>query len=301
MKKDVIDYVSTCNTCQLVKAYLRPRGDRMVVEVDGAKAMEVVHLDFAELEKKGEGRAKTKAFLVAVDRNTRYAAAQAGKESAETIIKLLEQDLFKSVKVIRSDRARVFESKRLKEWASSRGITLRVGTPYHPESNGLAERLIKDLKIYLKLYPAFPGGWKAALEAAVRHHNRSHVSTIGCSPRYALTGEPTTLPADDILRIHKNVLRDEKRKSPEEERNARNKQKEGFDSRRSAKVQNVRQGDWVLVHRGVRGDKKPFTGPYKVTAVTTFNGETKRVYYEARGKTEVATIGKIVRFRTRRS
>lgn len=147
---------------------------------------EVVHLDFAELKKKGEGVKATQAFLIAIDECTRFVAAKHGKEDANCVIALLERNLFRDTRVVVADNGPAFRSNKLRSWASAKGIQLRCPAPYHPEVNALAERVIRDLKQYISLYPSFKGGWKCALEAGVTHHNQSHTTGLGCTPYLAV-------------------------------------------------------------------------------------------------------------------
>lgn len=196
MKEDVHEYVRTCHLCQMAKAKYKPRGNEMVIPKYSSVPFEVVHLDFAEVKKKAEGVWKTHAFLVAIDECTRMAAAKCGKEDANSVIALMERVIFKTTKVLVSDNGPAFRSEKLRRWAEQRGITLRFSTPYHPEGNALAERLIRDLKKYLDLYPTFPGGWKCALEAAVTHHNNTYTEGLGCSPYFCANGTSPWLPAD---------------------------------------------------------------------------------------------------------
>lgn len=82
-----------------------------------------------------------------------------------------------------SDHAKAFKSAELHYWATPRNIEVEVGSPYNSHSNGSAERLIRDLKMFMAMYPEHAGDWKSCLEAPVRHHNRSFCSTIGCTPK----------------------------------------------------------------------------------------------------------------------
>ena len=112
---------------------------------------------------------------------------------------MLSQKGFENVIV--SDQTKVFQSKELKDWAAQWKIVVQTGSPYHRESNGFAERLIRDLKMFMTMYLHFSGGWKCALEAAVKYHNGSPCRSIGCSPEFALRGKPPVLRADRDLDI----------------------------------------------------------------------------------------------------
>ena len=298
MRKEIDLYVRSCDTCQRNKAKFRPKPDEMVILPD-VPPMHTVHVDFAEMAKKREGVKRTKSFLVAIDRNTRYAFAKACGEKASDVIRLLSQKAFENTQVVISDRARVFESKELRDWAAKSKIVIKPGSAYHPESNGLAERLIRDLKMYISMYPDFPGGWKCTLEAAVKHHNRSHCSSIGCSPEFALLGKVPSLQADKELRIE-DKLHLEEHRSGAVERKQKLEQKRHFDRRHSQKFSKLAPGDRVLVRIGLPPHNKEFKGPFVVKRIEVFEGVPKRVFYDEGDKENVATFRNTVLYTPRR-
>ena len=73
MQKDIESYVKFCDVCQRCKAKFRKKLDAMLI-LPVVAPLHTIHLDFAdELGKKRDGLARTKSFLVAIDRNTRSA------------------------------------------------------------------------------------------------------------------------------------------------------------------------------------------------------------------------------------
>jgi transposase InsO family protein len=280
LKHDVTAYVRSCPMCQKNKAKFRPKADRLCFRANDEPPMHTVHLDFAELSKTSGPGTKTRAFLVAIDRNSRFAVSRAGRENADAVIDLLSQKVFEKTRVVVSDHARVFESKKFREWAERKGIQICLGSPYNPQSNGLAERLIRDLKTFMAMYPSHMGGWKRCLESAVRHHNYTHCSTIGCTPVFALRGEVAYLPADDTLGVRRLLSLRERRKSPDEEHHSREKQKKNFDRRHTAKISDLVAGDKVLVKEG---NTLKYAGPFTITEVENFNGIPKRISYRNEG------------------
>ena len=298
MRKEVDAYVRSCDVCQRNKAKFRPKPDAMVIQPEVAP-MHTLHLDFAELEKKREGVNRTKSFLVAIDRNTRFAFAKACRENAKAVVQMLSQNCFKNVKRVILDRAKVFESRELRIWALERGIQIQAGSPYHPESNGLAERFIRDLKMFISMYPDFPGGWKCALEAAVRHHNRSHCSSLGCSPEFALRGTVPILQADKELGIIETIQLRESR-DPQKERLVKKAQKTQFDKRRSQKFPKIGVGDEILVRTGLPPHNKTYGGPYVVKKIESFDGVPKRFFYEDDGKERQVSLRNTIQYIPRR-
>lgn len=62
MKQDISEYVKTCHQCQLCKAKFRPRGSAMIIQKHSEKPFKTIHLDFAELRKKGGGSTNCASF-----------------------------------------------------------------------------------------------------------------------------------------------------------------------------------------------------------------------------------------------
>lgn len=301
MKEDIRRYVESCHICQLHKAKYRRQTDTMILPPHSSTPFEVVHLDFAEIKKKGEGVSRTQAFLLAIDQATRMIAARPGREDAQSVINLLEREMFLDTKVVISDNGPAFRSRKLKAWAAQRGVVLRTTTPYHPAANGLAERAIRDIKAYIGYYPEYQGGWKCALEAAVHHHNRSHTSALGCSPQYAAYRTVPTLQADRELGIIDKVQLQESPRNADQEVEYRRRMKEGFDRRHNSKIPKLAEGDLVLVRYGLRGSRNPFKGPYTVKKLITFEGILKAVIYNGQNGTEErAAIGNIIPYHPRR-
>ena len=297
LRSEVAEYVKSCKVCQVNKAKFKARGDRMCLRANDELPMNTVRHDFAELSKRSGPGTRTRAFLVAIDRNTRFAVARAGGQDAQAIISLMQNRVFRNTKRIISDHAKVFRSTGLRDWAAHKGIEIVVGSPYNSKSNGLAERLIRDLKMFISMYPNM--SWKECLEAAVRHHNRSYSSTIGCSPGFALSGNPSYLPADDRLGI-KNILRlTERRNSTEEENENRSRQKKNFNRRHASKLQNIAVGDQVLVRRGNTRQTSKFCGPFQVSGVEEIQGVLKRVIYSDGRDRKYAAISNVLKFHPR--
>jgi len=300
MKKDVENYVRTCEICQINKAKFVPKADEMIIRERVPVPMHTTHLDFAELAKKSDGIARTRSFLVVIDVHTRYVAAKCGGENAHCVIDLLNQDIFRNVKVIRSDKAKVFESKVLRDWCAERNIKIETGSPYHPQSNGIVERVIRKIKTFMSMYPNYTGGYKKCLEAAIMHYNRSHHKTIGCSPLFALKGEVPVLEADFELKVLDKIVLYEKRRSIEEEQKQRVQQKVNFDKRNNQNFQSFKVGDQILVRRGLPPNNKKFYGPFEITGIEFFDMIPKRIrYINERDKLDVATIRNVVKFHSR--
>ena len=116
------------------------------------------------------------------------------------------------------------------------------------------------------MYLNLKGGWRAALDAAVRHHNRSRYSTIGCSPSFALKGEAPYLPADAKFGLRGRVRLIERSFSAQEESYIRERQIVTEGRTVPTKVPDFALGESILVREGI-GKQKKFIGPYTISSV----------------------------------
>lgn len=273
----------------------------MIIAEHSKEPFATIHLDFAELRKKGEGRGSTQAFLLAIDERTRMVACKAGKEDARSVISLLNRDMFKDTKTIVADNGPAFRSENLKNWALQRNVKLCFSAPYHPEANGLAERAIRYIKQFISLYPDFKGGWKCALEAAVADHNHSHTEALGCSPYFAYHGKSEWLHADHLLGITDSIVLREQERSERENERYRIAMKKHYDRLHTGKVPEINVGDYVLVRKGLQGSKAPFSGPYMVVKTARKQGILKYICYNGPNNiVEAASMCNVVPYQPRR-
>ena len=227
--------------------------------------------------------------------------AKAGKEDANSVINLLKDACFKHTKTLVCDNGPAFRSAKLASWANDRGILIKYSSPYHPAANGLAERAIRDIKQFLKMYPDFRGGWKCCLEAAVKHHNRSYTTGLGCSPHFATTGTAPILPADRDLGLLEKLQLNEAEKSAEGQEVYKRRMKRNFDKRHNSDIPHIQPGDYVLVRKGVTPSNAKYYGPFQVVKTASQRGILKNVWYTAAsGHRECASIGNVFKYYTRR-
>ena len=179
-----MEYVKSCQICQIAKFKFRARPDTMIVTNDAISPFECLHLDFAERKKKAEGSAKTQSFLVAVDEFSRVVFAKAMKEGSRAVINFLQNfPHIQKVKKIVSDNGPQFVSREMSDFASKRGIYWVTSAPYHPEANGLAERKIRDIKQFL-------------LPSTRTSEGMESLPTSGCRPHESLSFEGNRVLAE---------------------------------------------------------------------------------------------------------
>ena len=88
-------------------------------------------------------------WLVLADAYSKYPCIQpTTSTSTRATTDLLEESFahFGYPHTIVSDNATTFKSDEFKQWCRDRGIAHLTGAPYHPATNGQAERLVQSFK-----------------------------------------------------------------------------------------------------------------------------------------------------------
>ena len=126
-------------------------------------------------------------WLVITDAYSKYPCIHpTSATSTRATIDLLEVDFahFGYPHAIVSDNATTFSSGEFKEWCKSRGIVHLTGAPYHPATNGAAERLVQSFKNSLKKSHLAP---QRALQEFLMQYRRTPLPS-GYSPSELLNG-----------------------------------------------------------------------------------------------------------------
>ena len=138
-------------------------------------SLERVHIDFL-------GPFLGKMILVAVDAHSKWPEPQimAFTTTAQTIAVL--RDMFARnglPKQVVSDNGPQFRAKEFKEFMARNGIQHVFTPPYHPASNGAAERLVQSVKQSLKA--SHQSGIPLQQALVLKYHTTPH-STTGVAP-----------------------------------------------------------------------------------------------------------------------
>ena len=89
-----------------------------------------------------------KNWLIVVDAYSKYPCIRPTTSvGTKATTDLLEEEFahFGFPHAIVSDNATTFKSDKFQKWCASRGIIHLTGAPYHPATNGAAERLVQHL------------------------------------------------------------------------------------------------------------------------------------------------------------
>ena len=117
--------------------------------------------------------------------------------TSRATIDLLEQDFahFGYPHTLVTDNATSFQSEEFKSWCQERGITHLTGAPYHPATNGAAERLVQTFKQALRKSSLPP---KRALQEFLMQYRRTPNSS-GYSPSELLNSRQIRTRIDTWL------------------------------------------------------------------------------------------------------
>ena len=100
------------------------------------------------------------------------------------------------------DQGREFNNKLFKELHRLTGIRASNSTPYHPQSDGMTERMNRTLINMLKaLSREEKKDWKNALAKLAFAYNSTIHKSTGFTPFYLMFGRESRLPIDTVFRI----------------------------------------------------------------------------------------------------
>ena len=137
-------------------------------------------------------------WLIVTDAYSKYPCIhQTSSTSTQATTTLLEEDFahFGYPHTIVSDNATTFSSAEFQLWCHQRGIKHLTGAPYHPATNGAAERMVQSFKQSLKKskLPLRP-----ALQEFLMQYRRTPLNT-GFSPSQLLNGRQLRTKIDALL------------------------------------------------------------------------------------------------------
>jgi len=231
-------------------------------------------------------------IIVISDYFTRWVEAYGiPNQEARTVATKLVDEIFCRFGIpeqLHSDMGAQFESKLIHEICKLLQINKTHTTPYHPQSDGLVERLNRTIQSMLATTITESGGeWEEHLPKVCFAYNTSKQASTGFTPFQLMFGRQARIPLDVIYKtpmpqsvnVPQYVV--QLRKSLEKAHNlarqnlktAAGRQKERYD--RNAHGEPYKIGDKVWLHSTVvpRGRAKklhcPWSGPFTIIKCIT--------------------------------
>ena len=274
LKSRVSRYIRNCISCQKFKpgiALQHPYKSFPVV----TKPLERVAIDLTDLH---SGKDGYRYVLTLIDHYSRFVRFFPLKgKHASGIVDCLKDFCWNYGKpaAIILDNAKEFTGQEMKEWTTEEGIELLFVTPYHPQANGMCERVHRTLKTVLaQLCQGYPARWpRYLLQCQFLLNSAVHTATT-VTPFEAMFGRPPlrkvgvplpSVPSDDSSA---EMLKEIVIKAGKEA------QKRSLDyANRKVRPRQVKLGDlvWVKVektmaHTSCKLNPK-WMGPYKVCEI----------------------------------
>ncbi|KAI7936677.1 hypothetical protein MJO28_015576 [Puccinia striiformis f. sp. tritici] len=209
----VEQYCAACDRCQRANRATGKRFGLLQTIEEPKQRWEVVNMDFVTALPPG-GKESFNSVLVVVDRFSKRARLLPcyKENTAMDIALLFWSSIINDVgcpKVIISDRDPKFTSKFWQNLFSLLGTKLAFSTAYHPQTDGLAERMIQTLEDMIRRYCAFglhfkdgegyTHDWVSLLPALEYAYNLSVHATTGKTPFELEKGWIPHMPRDMLL------------------------------------------------------------------------------------------------------
>ncbi|UYV78601.1 hypothetical protein LAZ67_16002112, partial [Cordylochernes scorpioides] len=209
MLKDVSEFVKTCHLCQSRKGSNQSPSGLLQPIPPANYPFERIGIDFVGPLPSTKRRRKW--IIVLTDYYTKYAETKAVSEATvkEVSTFLIEQIFLHhgAPRFLISDRGSQFTSNLMKEVMKMCKVKHCFTTSYHPQTNGLTERLNRTLINMISMYVnTDQKNWDEILPFVTHAYNTTIQETTGYSPFFLLFGrEPMSLLDDDNIPIDSNM------------------------------------------------------------------------------------------------
>ena len=200
MSQALLKAIANCGRCiqYEAKGQLPPMQPIICTE-----PMELVHIDYVGMEVTVATHKKpvVQNMLVVVDHFTRYVQAFITKNhTARTTARVLYNNYFSVFgfpQCLMSDQGTEFCGKVIAAMCSLLGVEKIRTTPYHPQTNRLAERVCQTLQRMIgKLDPEKRRKWPAHIGSIIIDYNSTRSLVTGYSLYYLMFGWRPRLPID---------------------------------------------------------------------------------------------------------
>ncbi|GJU41073.1 reverse transcriptase domain-containing protein [Tanacetum coccineum] len=194
--KDANEYVRRCDACQR-SGNISSRNEMPQNNIQVCEVFDVWGIDFMGPFPQSRGN---KYILVAVDYVSKWVEAQAlPTNDARVVVKFLRSLFarFGVPKALISDRGTHFCNSQLEKALQRYGVTHKLSTAYHPQSNGQTEVTNRAIKRILERSVGYnPKGWSEKLNDALWTFRTAYKTPTGCTPFRLFYGKACHLPVE---------------------------------------------------------------------------------------------------------
>jgi hypothetical protein len=206
MKEDVQLWVSRCPICQSVKTR-RPHTRANLSSLPVGNPMDRVQLDIVgPLPETCKGNIY---ILVLVDYFSKWAEAWSlPNHTAQTVADCVVTEFvcrFGTMLQLHTDQGREFESELFSSMCELLGVEKTRTTPYHPNSDGLSERVNQTLGVMLRAVCQEDREWDEKIPFLMAAYRASWHETIRSSPNKMMLGRNVYMPVDITAGVVSNM------------------------------------------------------------------------------------------------
>ena len=192
MAKDCTDFVKACVRCQEMDR-TTPKPSRMIERQVVTRPFTDVAIDIVGPFPTAKGGFKF--MLTCIDSASRWPEAIPIRSITTRVVISCPTSIFTRwgfPEKITSDNGPQFTSKAFIRWLREKGIAHSRSTPYHPQGNGLVERLHRTLNAVVGKIATSKGNWANAVPMALFFLRCTPSASTGLSPFLVTHGwEPT--------------------------------------------------------------------------------------------------------------
>ena len=193
MSRSCRDWVRACVKCQACDK-TTPRQGPMIPRVITTQPFADVAIDLVGPFPTASGGFKH--LLTCIDTSSRWPEAIPIRSTTTTTIINCLTNIFSRngfPERITSDNGPQFTSKQFQTWLRKKGITHSKATPYHPQGNGMVERLHRTLGAVIAKTMEVKGNWAKVVPLALYFIRCTPSASTGVSPFLVTHGwEPRT-------------------------------------------------------------------------------------------------------------
>jgi hypothetical protein len=210
INKDTRNYVKSCHSCQLVKPVNHSPYGPLIPLPTPDQPLELIAMDTIVMSSSALNTS-AKFIQVVIDHHSRFVWAKATKtNTAQAAISTLEPifKIFGSPKRILTDNGTNFRSRVFTKFLRNHKVKYSYTTTYHPQTNGLNEKVNDTISRGLRLAmidrPSFK--WSTSLAKVIHDYNNTIHTVTGFTPSQLFLGKQLSDSDPSLSEIRRQAV-----------------------------------------------------------------------------------------------